>query len=63
MKNKDKVHHVNQLIELNLMMCIFATIFGKNKPTRTSHTPLNYIKYYFAVNPLTLLFCKKLEGR
>ena len=49
---KNKVHHVNQLIEPDLMMCIHMT-FSKKKPLHstplhsTPHTPLNYSKYSF----------------
>ena len=57
---KNKVHHVNQLIEADLMMYIHMTFSKKNHSTplhstplhstplhSTPHTPLNYSKYSF----------------
>ena len=49
---KNKVHHVNQLIEPDLMMCIHMTFSKKNHSTSTPlhstpHTPLNYSRYSF----------------
>ena len=44
---KNKVHHVNQLIEADLMMCIHMTLSKKKTLHSTPHTPLNYSKYSF----------------
>ena len=57
-KIKNKGHHVNKLIEPDLMMCIHIT-FSKSDHS----TPLTYSKYSSRCEPFPLLFCKKLVGR
>ena len=41
MKSKNKVHHVNQLIEADLMMYIHMTFSKKNTPLHSTPPPLH----------------------
>ena len=57
---KNKVHHVNKLIEPDLMMCIHIT-FSKSDhstPLHALHLPIQNI--LLAVNPFHCFFAKNL---
>ena len=51
-----KVHHVNQLIEADLMMCKHMTFSKKTTPLHTLHSTIQNI--LFAVNPFHCIFAK-----
>ena len=68
---KNKIHHVNQLIQLDLMIYIYIT-FIKIFHTTSLHsnplhsTPLHsteLFKIFFSFLTFPLLFCKKRVGR
>ena len=66
-KLKDKVHHVNQLIEADLMMCIHMT-FSIKKTTPLHSTPLHsthsteLFKIFFSLLTLSTAFLQKASG-
>ena len=60
---KNKVHHVNQLIEPDLMIFPLKKSLHSTPPTQLHalHLPIQNI--LLAVNPFYCFFCKKLVGR
>ena len=63
-QTKNKVHHVNQLIEPDLMMYIHITFSKKTTPP-TPHTPLTLLHWtiqniLLAPNPFHCFFAKSL---
>ena len=62
---KNKVHHVNQLIEADLMMCIHMT-FSKKKtlhstPLHSTHST-ELFKIFFSLLTLSTAFLQKASG-
>ena len=68
MKSKNKVHHVNQLIEADLMMYIHMTFSKKNHSTPLHSTPLHsthsteLFKIFFSLLTLSTAFLQKASG-
>ena len=65
---KNKVHHVNQLIEADLMMYIHMTFSKKNHSTPLHSTPLHsthsteLFKIFFSLLTLSTAFLQKASG-
>ena len=59
-KLKNKVHHVNQLIEADLMMYIHMTFSKKNHSTPLHSTYL--FKIFFSLLTLSTAFLQKTSG-
>ena len=57
---KNKVHHVNQLIEPDLMMCIHMA-FSKKKPLHPLHST-ELFKIFFSLLTLSTAFLQKACG-
>ena len=60
-ETKNKVHHVNQLIEPDLIMYIYITFIKIFHATPFHSTEL--FKIFFSLLTLSTAFCKKLVGR
>ena len=55
---KNKVHHVNQLIEPDLMMYIYTTFAQKKHPLHTTYL----FKIFFSLLTLSTAFLHKASG-
>ena len=62
-QHKNKVHHVNQLIEPDLMMHIHMT-FSKKKPVHSTHSThsTHLFKILFSLLTLSTVFLQKASG-
>ena len=60
-KLKNKVHHVNQLIEADLMMCIHMTFSKKTTPLHSTHST-ELFKILLSLLTLFTAFLQKASG-